>query len=342
MDKKFRAAVIGCGRITAVYKKAFKDNNDIIDVVGACDKVLERAESFASEFPGCKAFTNFDEMLALKPDVVHVLTPHFLHREHVEKALKAGCNVLTEKPIGISMDDARSMIKTYHESGMKMGVIFQNRYIEGIQEVKRLIETGAFGKLLGAWSHLAWFRPASYYQCDWKGYWDKEGGGVVIDQAIHSIDLVRFLMDCEVTSIDGHYSRRILKTIEVEDEADAAITFENGAVYSFFACNYYKRNSPIRIEILGEKGRALLTESVVEIELEGKEKYKVMPKMGENVHGEGYWGSYHTVQVRDYYEKLSKGEDVPFSPEDAAKTLAIVLGIYASQRQCKPVIPENI
>lgn len=334
--KKFRIGIIGCGRISVVYRESFKNISDLVEVCFAVDKDLSRAQSFTAEFEGCQASNKLEDMLASKPDVVHVCTPHFLHKEHVIASLKAGCHVLTEKPIALSLSDAQEMMDTAKACNRQLGVIFQNRYIEGVQEAKRLIQSGAFGRICGAWSSLNWHRPSSYYECDWKGSWEKEGGGVVIDQAIHSIDLVRYMMGCEAKNIQGHIARRILTNIEVEDEADAAITFENGAVYAFSACNYYIKNSPIRIEISGEKGRCLLTESEMEIELEGQKPYKVMPKTNSET-GESYWGSYHTVQIRDFYEKLAQGQPVSVDPRDATKTLELVLGLYTSAKEHRKV-----
>lgn len=334
--KKFRVGIIGCGRISVTYLKAFQDCGDLVEVCFAVDKDLGRAQAFAAHFEGCGASDKLDDMLGAKPDAVHICTPHFLHKDHAVACLKAGCHVLTEKPIALSLADAQEMIDTAQACGKRLGVIFQNRYIEGVQEAKRLIEAGAFGKLLGAWSSLAWHRPPSYYECDWKGSWEKEGGGVVIDQAIHSIDLVRYLMGCEARKVQGHIARRILTNIEVEDEADAAITFENGAVYAFSACNYYIKNSPIRVEVSGEKGRCLLTEMEMEIELEGQAPYKVLRQPQANS-GESYWGSYHSVQVRDFYTRLAAGKPVSVDPRDAAKTLELVLGLYASAKEDRVV-----
>ena len=330
--EKFRVGIIGCGRISVVYRQAFKDIADLIQVCFAVDKDISRAKAFAAEFEGCRASDRLEDMLQEKPDVIHVCTPHFLHKSHVIASLKAGCHVLTEKPIALSLEDAQEMIDTAKKCNRQLGVIFQNRYIEGVQEAKHLIESGALGKICGAWSSLNWHRPPSYYECDWKGSWEKEGGGVVIDQAIHSIDLVRYLMGCEAKSVQGHIARRILTNIEVEDEADAAFVFENNAVYAFSANNYYVKNSPIRIEISGEKGRCLLTETEMEIELEGQAPYRVMSKAINNG-GESYWGAYHSVQIRDFYERLSLGEKVSVEPEDAAKTLEMVLGLYTSAKE---------
>ena len=342
MDK-FRIGVIGCGRISAVYKSAFSAMTDSLDVVIAVDKVKERAEAFASSFPGCIASDDIEDLLKMDLDAVHVLTPHFLHKSHVEACLEAGFNVLTEKPIATTIEDGESMIRTAERTGRQLGVIFQNRYIEGIQEARCLIEQGALGNLKGAWSHLAWHRPPSYYQCDWKGSWEKEGGGVVIDQAIHSIDLVRYLMGCPVEEIQGHIGRRILTMIEVEDEADAAIRFSNGAVYAFSACNYFVENSPIRVCVEGEKGSVLLTESTVDITLEGKAPYRVEPSQDPGDGHVRYWGNYHAVQIGDFYSKLRAGEKVPVDPRDALRTLAVVLGIYESGKNGEmPVKPRYI
>lgn len=335
--KKLRAGVIGCGRIAAVYREAFAALEDMVEVCYAVDKAPERAKAFADHFPGCAFSSQLEDLLAQPLDVVHILTPHFLHREHAIACLKAGFHVLTEKPIAIALEDADAMIQAAKDAGKQLGVIFQNRYIEGIQEAKRLIEAGAFGALTGAWSTLNWHRPPSYYECDWKGSWEKEGGGVVIDQAIHSIDLVRYLMGCEVDSIKGQIDRRILTSIEVEDVANAAIRYSNGAVHSFSACNYYVHNSPIRIEVCGEKGRMLLTETKVEIQLGNEPAYIVDPVMGLKAGGESYWGGYHLAQVRDFYHCLQQNKPVPVDPADAAKTLAVVLGIYQSAKENRTV-----
>lgn len=336
--EKLRVGVIGCGRISVTYTQAFKTLADEVSVCFAVDKDRRRAEAFAAQFPGCGASADYEELLAQKPDVVHVLTPHFLHKEHVIRALQAGCNVLTEKPIALHIEDAQAMMQAAADNDRRLGVIFQNRYIEGIQEAKSLLDDGTLGKVTGAWSTLNWWRPASYYACDWKGSWEKEGGGVVIDQAIHSIDLVRYLMGCEVESIRAQIDRRVLTNIEVEDVANAAIRFANGAVYSFYACNYYTSNSPIRVELSCEKGTILLTQDVVTITRPGRED-TIRPVADGNGGGEQYWGNYHIVQLADFYRKLRAGQPVPTLPQDATKTLAVVLGIYRSAKEGITVKP---
>jgi predicted dehydrogenase len=335
--KKWRVGVIGCGRISSVYLAAFK-NMPELEVCFAVDKRVERAKAFSEEFDHCGYSNKIEDILSQNLDVVHILTPHHLHKEHSIACLNAGFHVLTEKPIAILESDADDMIEAAKRNGKQLGVVFQNRYIEGIREVKAMIEAGEFGRLTGAFSTLNWWRPPSYYECDWKGKWDKEGGGVVIDQAIHSLDLVRYLMGCEPVKVNANIDRRVLTNIEVEDVADAAIVFENGAVYSFYACNYYTSNSPIRVEISGENGTALLTQNEVLIKIKGRQDKTIYPVVGPDVQGEAYWGNYHEVQIRDFYQCLEEGKAVPVDPEDAKKTLKLVLDIYRSGKAKNPNI----
>ena len=185
--KKFRVGIIGCGRISVVYLKAFLDIDDLAEVCFAVDKEIGRAEAFASHFEGCGFSDSLEDMLAVKPDAVHVCTPHFLHKEHVVACLKAGCHVLTEKPIALSMGDAREMIETAKNCRRQLGVIFQNRFIEGVQEAKRAFSgvsaahgaalhgTGrplimnATGKAAGRKKGEAWSSTRQYIVLIWSG-----------------------------------------------------------------------------------------------------------------------------------------------------------------------------
>jgi len=329
---KLKIGIVGCGRLSVVYHQVFKMLKDNVEVLGAVDKISSRAKEFASNFSNCQAFTSIDELLKLNLDVVHILTPHFLHKEHTIKCLEVGFHVLTEKPIATTLEDANIMTRTSISTNKKLGVISQNRYIDGIIESKKLIETGALGKIIGAYSTLNWWRPPSYYECDWKGTWAKEGGGVLIDQAIHSIDLVRFLIDSEVVSVNGQVDNRILTMIEVEDVASAAIKFANGAIYSLFACNYFSYNSPIQIEIYGEKGKIHLVGDIVTIYLEGEQERVIQPSVNNKLGGQDYWGSFHYPQIKSFYNSILYGTPISVTPQDATKTLEIVLAIYQSSK----------
>ena len=302
------------------------------------DKVLERAKKFAEDFKRCGYSNNYQDILSQDLDVVHICTPHYLHKTQVIQALKAGINVLTEKPLAITLDDADKMIEVANKSDKKFGVIFQNRYIEGIIEAKKVINERKLGKIKGAWSLLTWWRPPSYYDLDWKGSWEKEGGGVLIDQAIHSIDLVQYLIGEPVKWIEGDIYNRVLKKVEVEDVADAAICFENDSIYSLFATNYYTHNAPIKIEITGEKGKINIVGFDVEIEVNGK-SYEVEPAPATDVQfpGQGYWGPYHMKEILQFYDSVINDKPVDINGQEGRKALEIVLGIYKSSREGKKI-----
>ncbi len=337
--KKLRVAVMGCGRIAAVYKTALQNLSDQCQVVLAMDKDPARARAFAAAFDGCEASAlvssaGFASALSHSgAELVHILLPHHLHGKYAVAAMTAGVDVLTEKPIAITLEEADRMIAAQKTTGRQLGVIFQNRYIDGVQRVRQLILSGQLGEVKGAFSTLNWHRPPSYYECDWKGRWATEGGGVVIDQAIHSIDLVRYMTGMDAVRVQGHTARRVLRSIEVEDEADAAITLENGAVYSFFASNYYTFNSPIRVEIHCANGTALLTQDEMTIHWTDGRVEDIHPAAAASAApGESYWGAFHEMQLRDCYAALRAGRKIPWSAQDARKTLEIVQGIYLSAR----------
>lgn len=335
---RLRIAVVGCGRIFSVYHDAFQRLKDELRPVLMVDKDLARAEAAASAYEGCLAsnqteLTAFGELLErARPDLLCILLPHFLHGRYAIAAMEHGVHVLTEKPVTISLAEADEVIAVRKRTGVQLGVIFQNRYITGVQRVRELIAGGELGAVRGAFSTLTWHRPPSYYACGWKGRWETEGGGVVIDQAIHSIDLVRYMTGMDAVKVMGHTARRVLTEIEVEDEADAAIWLENGAVYAFCACNYFTANSPIRVGISCENGEVLLTGETVEISWKDGGREVIRPDAGMTRGGESYWGSCHYIQLAECCRALREGKAIPWTAEDAGKTLRVVQGIYESAR----------
>lgn len=221
--------------------------------------------------------------------------------------MKAGINVLTEKPIAISLQDADRMLEVQKETGVKLGCIFQTRYTKSVEKLREMIQRGDFGKILTARSYLTWNRPLNYYDSsDWKGTWDKEGGGVLIDQAIHSIDRVRFMLDSDVEWIDGSVHNYAHKFVKVEDSADAAIMFKNGCLYNLYACNIYGDDSPINIEFIGEKGRCGLIQDMGYYDLDGT--YAEIRNTYETTNvGPDYWGSSHHIQPPRFLSLRPRG-----------------------------------
>lgn len=327
--KKLKAAIVGCGRISVSYENAFRRLSDQVELVYAVDKDLERAKKFAEKFD-CPYTADFDEILDKDIDVVHLCLPHYLHPVMAIKAMKAGIHVLTEKPIAISLQDADEMIRVQKETGVKLGVIFQTRYTKSVEKLKEMIARGDFGKIHTARSYLTWNRPLNYYSSsDWKGTWDKEGGGVLIDQAIHSIDRVRYMLNSDVEWIEGSVHNYVHKFVKVEDSANAAIMFQDGCLYNLYACNIYGADSPITIELMGEKGRCGLIQDMGFYELDGT--YAEIRNTYETTNvGPNYWGSSHHIQIRDFYNSILTDSPVLVDGLEGRKTLEMIKGIYLS------------
>lgn len=334
--KKLNIAIIGCGRVSVCYEDAFKRLSDYVHVSCAVDICLEKAKAFAELFQ-CVYTDRFDHIFDLDIDVVHLCLPHYLHPVMAIKAMEAGIHVLTEKPIAITLLEADRMLAVQAKTGVKLGCIFQTRYVKGVEMLRQFVREERFGKALGARSCLTWNRPYSYYDgSGWKGTWDMEGGGVLIDQEIHSIDRVRFILGSDVEWIDGsvhnrfHHSRTLEgREILVEDSAEAAIQFKNGCIYNLYACNYYTSDVPITLEIECERGRLGMIQDMGYIYADGcyteiRNAYET-----ETV-GPDYWGSSHHLQLKDFYESVLHDRPVSADGLEGRKTLEVVKGIYLS------------
>ena len=293
-----------------MYKQVFQCLSDEVEVAWAVDTKKDRAESFAEDFPNCKVTTDYRDCFGTGVDVIHIATPHDMHPIIAVDAMRQGINVLTEKPMAITLADADQMIEVAKEEGVKLGVIFQTRYVKGCVELKKLIEEGKLGKLLAARSYLSWSRPDEYYSAsDWKVTWDKECCGVLIDQAIHSIDRVQWLIGDDIEWIEGSMDNRYHHAVKVEDVAEAFIKFKEGCLYHLYACNCYSYDAPIQIEIVGEKGKVGLLQDMAWVELNGEERREIKDGYDGLSVGPSYWGSSHITQVKDFYKSVK--EDLP-------------------------------
>lgn len=334
--EKLRAAIMGCGRISSCYEDAFRRLSNFVELVCAIDKDEDKAENFGKKF-NCHHSTDLESALQYRIDVIHLCLPHYLHPIMAVKAMEAGIHVITEKPIAISLQAADQMLTVQRLTGKKLGVIFQTRYTKSVEKLKQLVQEGYFGKILSARSYLTWNRPGSYYgECDWKGTWDKEGGGVLIDQAIHSMDRVRYILGSDIEWIDGSIHNHCHNMIYVEDTAEAAIQFKDGCIYNLYACNSYASDAPITIEFQGEKGRCGLIQDMGFYEANGC--YTEIRNTYETTNvGPDYWGSSHHLQLKDFYESILYNRPVAIDGLEGRKTLELVKGIYLSSLKKKRV-----
>ncbi|MGE5507260.1 MAG: Gfo/Idh/MocA family protein, partial [Chitinophagales bacterium] len=333
MDK-VRVALVGCGRVSVVHADALAKIPEA-ELVLAVDSRPERAKEMAGQY-GCAWATDFGAALREGVDAVQLCTPHYLHAPMAIAAAQAGKHVLTEKPMAIKADDAYAMIRAAEANRVKLGVIFQTRYNEAAQAVKEAVETGRLGRVLGARAILTWYRDDDYYrESDWKGTWDKEGGGVLIDQAIHTIDLMQWILG-PPTQVEAHCRNVVHPALAVEDVAEAVFHFENGARACLYANNFYTYDADVLLEFHGEAGVAQIIKDVAHIRT-GNETLVVEPTTDNPSLGKGYWGLKHRTQIQDFYRAVLAGEDPAIDGWEGLRALEIVLALYESARLGKPV-----
>ena len=303
MSKKFRVGIVGCGNIFPMH--AYPVNElECCELVAVCDIKEDRAKAKAEEF-GCKYYLDYKEMIEKENlDVLHCCTPHYMHPIITIYALEHGVNVMTEKPMSIKYEDTVAMVETADRVGKTLGVIFQNRYNPGSILAKKVYDSGELGKPLGAKMNVTWMRTDEYYsKSDWKGTWDKEGGGVIIDQAIHTFDLMRWILDDEPEWVDVNIANRTHEIIQVEDSAEGVINIKAD-----------------RCEITMKDGRKYVADKV--------------PGEGFNYGNvKGYWGISHVKQIRAFYESFAKGEQPFINGREAMKTMKMICTIYDSGKE---------
>jgi UDP-N-acetyl-2-amino-2-deoxyglucuronate dehydrogenase len=327
MERKIGVALVGCGRIAPLHASALKEL-PFTELIMTMDVIRERAEKMAQEYGGEPTDSFQDVLTNPKVEVVEICTPHYNHARLVLAALEAGKHVLVEKPMAINVEDAKAMIATAKRKGRQLGVIFQNRYNDASQAVKEVIEKGELGRILATRAFLTWHRSDEYYNSDpWRGSWAQEGGGVLINQAIHTLDLMQWLMG-EIKAISANCRRWGHSRIEVEDTAEAYFRFANGALGCFYATNCYPTHEPIFFEVTGERGKAQIIADRATITIDGKSR-EVKPQ-ADSVSHPAYWGRGHQTQLAHYYQSLLKGEDVEIDGKSGMVAMAMVLAMYAS------------
>lgn len=334
--KRLKVAIVGCGRISVCYSDAFLKLSDKIELCYAVDKDMGKAKEFAEPF-GCAYTDDVNEIYDKGIDVVHLCLPHDLHAPFAIAGMKHGINVLTEKPMALTLQDCDRMLETAKETGMKLGVIFQTRYNETVQSLRKRCLSGEFGKVHSVRSYLSWNRPDSYYDGnDWKGTLTREGGGTLIDQAIHSMDRVRYILNSDVAWIEGSVHNHNHPNLEVEDTAEAVMGFQNGTIYNLYSCNCYGFDSPVNIEFCGEKGRFGLIQDMGYTWFGNEYTEDREVNEGESV-GKDYWGTTHYMQLGDFYDSVRNDTPVHTDGIEGRKTLEMVKGIYLSSMYNKRI-----
>lgn len=328
--KKMGAAIIGCGAIYGVHADALA-NSEFAQLLYVVDIKKEKAKRAADKY-GCEWETDYTKILDNKDiDVIHICTPHYLHAGMAIEGLKAGKHVLVEKPVAINIEQAMQMSDAVEKYGHFLGVCFQNRYNPTSVKAKEILDSGQLGKILGIKGLVTWYRDRDYYvNSGWRGSFETEGGGVLINQSIHTLDLMQWLGG-EIEWIRGSISTKNLDgVIEVEDTADAVIYFKNGARGVFFATNCYTTNSSVEVEIHCQEGILTIRDGELIKNSKGI-KEKVVDENNETSPYKSYWGNSHAKLIKDFYKSIQDNDPKSvISVEEGMKSLKMIEGIYRS------------
>jgi predicted dehydrogenase len=367
-DRLFRVGIAGCGAIAPLHVQALLALRQT-ELTGLADPDQAAAirmqalwregrPDTASREPGCHV--DLETMLAQeKPDVVHICTPHHTHVPLAVQALANGCHVLLEKPPAITLDDLSALSLAAGRSDRTIGVCFQNRYNPASQQAKHLLQSGKIGPVRAARAFVTWKRDASYYaQAAWRGRWATEGGGVMINQAIHTLDLLIWLAG-KPTNVEGTIANRHLRqVIEVEDTAEMQMTLENGATALFYATTAYGADAPVFLELdcadyrLRLEGDSLilldssgipLLDTVLQSLLAQEPAHLTLTASCDTseLNGKACWGQGHLRLIRAFYESLQPdARTFTVDLASGSEALRALLALYTSDRTKAPVSLE--
>ncbi len=324
-----KSAIIGLGAISAVHKKVLLEQGQ--EIVAVCDNDESR---FAS-FPNSLHYSDYVKMLdEVKPDVAHICTPHYLHADMICECLSRNINVICEKPLCINLNDGERIVQAEKNSKAILGVAHQNRYNPSSAFVKEYLKDNPPKT---AMAFVAWNRDKEYYDSgDWRGKQKTEGGGVLINQALHTLDLLQWLigMPNAVSAVTA--SLKLKNVIEVEDTVVA--TFSGERDFQFFATNCASTDFPIEITIETEKDIIRLYSNSVSIN--GKQ-VDLSCRLADNnavanggcgkVYGKQCYGGGHSVLIADFYDSVKSGKKFEMNGEEAFKVVRLIEAVYQSK-----------
>ena len=326
-----RAALVGYGDVAVIHVEAF-DAIDDIELVGVCD-TDPAALALASESTGVPGYASLAELLAAaRPDVVHVTTPHDQHVDPTLQCLAAGVHVLQEKPLAHTIAEGQRLVDWASADGTrpgapKLGVCLQNRYNVSSIELRRLLDSGELGAVRGAYASVVWTRTPEYYLAKpWRGQADRAGGGLLINQAIHTLDLLQWFLG-DVVGVRGHVSTdRYAAVSEVEDTAQMLLTHASGVETAFYGTLTAPTHRPVEIELDCENAYVTLRDGLTVRWSDGRvDQYaeRAVPSSGRT-----YWGVSHELLIRDFYDRLDDPEPFWIGPAEAMKSLRILKRTY--------------
>lgn len=338
-------ALIGCGRISTNHMKAAIDNK--LEIVAVCDVIPERMEALLEKHSlnhaSIARYTDYEQLLReQKPELVAIATESGNHATIALDCLNAGSPVIIEKPIALSLADADAIIARGKEKGLAVCACHQNRFNVAVQHIRDAKEAGRFGRLSHGAIHVRWCRDAEYYrQSPWRGTW-KDDGGALMNQSIHGIDLLRWMMEDEIQEVFAYTARQFHPYIQAEDIGMAVVKFANGAIGTIEGTtNVFPRNLEETLYLFGESGtvkaggRSVNSIDVWQFADEQPGDSKIQAGIVEET--ENVYGNGHGRLYADMIEAIEQ-KRAPYVDGKAGKrALELVLAVYKSAATGKPV-----
>jgi len=322
------AAVIGCGTISVVHLEAVR-NLQGADLVAVCDADPDRVGAAARQYE-VAGFTDHRQLLdEVRPDVVHVCTPHDQHVPVALDCLEAGVNVLLEKPVAATVEEAERLIEAAdRHPEVKVGICLQNRYNVATRAAREMLGSGELGAVRGGSATLLWHRGPEYYQArPWRGRKRESGGGVLINQAIHTLDLLEWLLG-DVSRVRGSTGRYGLDgVVDVEDTASVLLDHAGGARSVLFATNTNVTDTPVIIEIVTESAVLRIHGDLTVTYLDGRTETVTERRVGTPL-GKAYWGASHDLLITDFYRTLGQPQPFWIDPREGTRSLRLIDRIY--------------
>ena len=323
-----KVGIIGLGDVSFIHLMAVRQL-PYAQLVAACDI----DESKSELVPEATFYTDYLEMLANEQlDCVHICLPHHLHYPVARECIERNIHVFTEKPLAANLQQARGFVNLEKENkNVKIGVCFQNRYNNTFKTLQKFVRSGEYGKLVGVKGIVSWFRPKSYYDVKpWRGILELSGGGVMINQAIHTMDLMQ-LLGGPIHEIRGTISNLLDYGYEVEDTATARITFENGATGLFYATIANSVNSSVELDVVLEKGRFMIKENRL-LKINNDDHIEVIIEDEKLPGSKSYYGASHCRAIEKFYNCIIEDKDDYIHASDGLITMKMIDAIVRSSQ----------
>lgn len=337
-------ALVGTGMIAGYHAEAINQTPGA-KLIGVVSRSPDKARPFAAKY-GISVVTSTIEEMLQRPDVqvVTVTTPSGAHLDPALQAIRARRHVVVEKPLEITPARADQIISAAESAGVRVAAIFQGRFGEGAQRVKAALDAGRLGRLVLASAYVKWHRTAEYYKSAWKGTWDLDGGGALMNQAIHGVDLLQWFAGLP-TEVFGQFTRRVHTGIQADDTTVASLRFADGALGTIEATTAAWPGWSRRIELCGERGSICLEDDHItrwdfSAAQPGDDEIRNAPRNNSLGSGAGVPGGIsltgHLRQIADLVAAVHEKRPPAIDAREGRKAVALVHAIYESAKSGKP------